>query len=370
MKIVRYEMRAPNEPLVRTEAEAPALAGDEVLIEVAGCGVCHTDLGFLHGSVRTNHALPLTLGHEVSGRVVAAGGAQGSGWVGRAVIVPAVIPCGACALCRKGRGSICRKQIFLGNDIHGGFASHVAVPARGLCPVPGWEPDRPAGKAGVDLADLGVLADAFTTAYQAVVRSGLTKGDFAVFVGAGGVGGFGVQIASALGAAVVAIDVDAGRLERLRPHGASLTLVAPGAGAKALRQSIREFAVKEGLPELEWKIFETSGTPAGQDLAFRLLTYGAHLSVVGYTPADVTVRLSNLMAFDATASGNWGCLPERYPDALKLVLDGRVALAPFVERHPLTEVNEVLAAFHAGKIARRAILVPEGAPPSRRIPNE
>jgi 6-hydroxycyclohex-1-ene-1-carbonyl-CoA dehydrogenase len=363
MKIVRWEMRAPNEPLVRVEAESGALVEDQVLVEVAGCGVCHTDLGFLHGSVRTNHPLPLTLGHEVSGLVVAAAGGAASAWIGRAVIVPAVIPCGACGLCRKGRGSICRKQVFVGNDIHGGFASHVVVPSRGLCHVPGWTPGAALGKSGVGLAELSVLADAFTTAYQAVVRSGLARGEVAVFVGAGGVGGFGVQIASALGAKVVAIDVDAGRLERLRAHGASLTLEARGAEAKGLRAGIRDFVRKESLSEQEWKIFETSGTAAGQDLAFRLLTHGGHLSVVGYTPADVSVRLSNLMAFDATASGNWGCLPERYPEALKLVTDGRVALAPFVERHPLSSVNEVLAAFNAGKIARRAVLVPEAASP-------
>ncbi len=359
MKIIRYEMRAPNEPLVRAETEAPALAPGDVLVEVAGCGLCHTDIGFLHGSVRTNHPLPLTLGHEVSGRVVAAGGAAGQKWVGRAVIVPAVIPCGECALCRKGRGSICRRQVFLGNDIHGGFASHVAVPARGLCPVPVWEPGRAIGKSGVHLAELSVLADAFTTAYQAVVRSGLAEGDLAVFVGAGGVGGFGVQIAAARKATVVAVDVDEARLEKLRAHGAALTLPARGVDAKSIRGSIREFVKARGLPEQEWKIFETSGTPAGQDLAFKLLTHGAHLSVVGYTPTDVTLRLSNLMAFDAVAAGNWGCLPERYPEALALVLEGQVAVAPFVERHPLSAVNEVLAAFHAGALPRRAVLVPD-----------
>lgn len=359
MKIVRYEMRAPKEPLVRIETESPALAPGEVLVEVAGCGVCHTDIGFHDGAVRTNHALPLTLGHEVSGRVVAAGGSSAAVWMDRAVIVPAVIPCGECRLCRKGRGSICRSQIFLGNDIHGGFASHVAVPSRALCPVPGWEPGRNVGRSGVGLAELSVLADAFTTAYQAVIRSELQTGELAVFVGAGGVGGFGVQIAAAFGAKVVAIDVDDARLERLTPHGASLILNARAVDAKAIRQSIRAFAKEKGLPDTEWKIFETSGTTAGQDLAFKLLTHGAHLSIVGYTPADVTVRLSNLMAFDATASGNWGCLPERYPDALALVLDGSVAIAPFVERRPLSAVNEVLKEFHEGKIMRRVVLVPD-----------
>ncbi len=72
----------------------------------------------------------------------------------------------------------------------------------------------------------------------------------------------------------------------------------------------------------------------------------------------VELRLSNLMAFHARALGNWGCTPDLYPAALDLVLDGRVKLGPFVERHPLEDVNRVFADVHARRITRRAILVP------------
>jgi 6-hydroxycyclohex-1-ene-1-carbonyl-CoA dehydrogenase len=73
----------------------------------------------------------------------------------------------------------------------------------------------------------------------------------------------------------------------------------------------------------------------------------------------VEVRLSNLMAFHARALGNWGCTPEHYPAALDLVLDGKVQVLPFVEQHPLDDINEVFAAVHAQEIKRRAILVPK-----------
>jgi 6-hydroxycyclohex-1-ene-1-carbonyl-CoA dehydrogenase len=72
----------------------------------------------------------------------------------------------------------------------------------------------------------------------------------------------------------------------------------------------------------------------------------------------VEVRLSNLMAFDARALGNWGCPPEHYPAALDLVLDGKVKLAPFVETHALDEINHVFHAVHAREITRRAVMVP------------
>jgi 6-hydroxycyclohex-1-ene-1-carbonyl-CoA dehydrogenase len=71
------------------------------------------------------------------------------------------------------------------------------------------------------------------------------------------------------------------------------------------------------------------------------------------------VRLSNLMAFHARALGNWGCLPEYYPDALELVLTGQVSMLPFIERHPLSTINEIFARAHDGKLSRRAIMVPD-----------
>jgi 6-hydroxycyclohex-1-ene-1-carbonyl-CoA dehydrogenase len=129
----RWMMTAVNQPMVR-EAFVATPSEGEVVVTVAGCGVCHTDLGYFYDGVRTNHPLALALGHEISGRVVATGAGVQS-WLGRAVIIPAVLPCGECDTCKRGRPNICRKQKMPGNDIQGGFASHIVVPARGLCPV-------------------------------------------------------------------------------------------------------------------------------------------------------------------------------------------------------------------------------------------
>jgi 6-hydroxycyclohex-1-ene-1-carbonyl-CoA dehydrogenase len=356
MKIAAWVVREGNTPMEHVQRELVPQAG-EVVVRVAGCGVCHTDLGFLYDGVPTRHPLPLTLGHEVSGTVVEAGpGAEA--WVGRDVVVPAVIPCGSCPACAAGRGSICPRQVFPGNDVHGGFATHLAVPAHGLCPVPDLG-DAAHNPAGLDLASLAVIADAVSTPYQAVLRSGLEAGDLAVFVGVGGVGGFGAQIAAARGAHVVAIDVDPERLERLAAHGAELGLRAGELDLKALKGAVRAFAAEHDVPTWRWRIFETSGTPAGQQTAFGLLAHGAYLGVVGYTPARVELRLSNLMALDATAQGNWGCLPEHYPAVLELVLRGEVALAPFVEERPLASINETFAAVRAHDVARRVVLIPK-----------
>jgi 6-hydroxycyclohex-1-ene-1-carbonyl-CoA dehydrogenase len=304
--------------------------------------------------VPTRHALPLTLGHEISGRVVAAG-AGAEHWQGRNVIVPAVIPCGECAACIARRGAICPKQIFPGNDVHGGFASHVRVPARGLCAVPDLA-DRRCNPRQLALPELSVIADAVSTPYQAIERSGLARGDVAVFVGVGGVGGFGVQIAAARGAHVVAIDVDADRLATIRKHGAELALQA--GEPRELKKKIMAFATERGVPTWRTFVFETSGTKAGQETAFALLGHGGYLSVVGYSPAKVEIRLSNLMALDATAVGNWGCLPEHYPAVLDLVLSGAVDVGPFVERRPLSRINEIFHELHERRARCRVVLVP------------
>jgi 6-hydroxycyclohex-1-ene-1-carbonyl-CoA dehydrogenase len=187
----------------------------------------------------------------------------------------------------------------------------------------------------------------------------LQRDDVAVFVGAGGVGGFGVQIAAARGAGVVAIDVEPDRLETIKSFGADATLNAAQLTTKELKGAVRAFAKERGAPTWRTFVFETSGSPKGQATAFALLGHGGYLSVVGYTPAKVEVRLSNLMALDATAQGNWGCLPEHYPAVTELVLAGSVQVPPFVERRPLETINETFADIHAHRVARRIILVPE-----------
>lgn len=356
MLISGWMVHKGGEPMLQEEREASPEPGD-VLVEVAGCGVCHTDLGFYYEGVPTRHPLPLVLGHEISGQIAEAGeGAEA--WLGAQVVVPAVIPCGECEACAAGHGSICPRQIFPGNDIHGGFASHVVVPAIGLCPVPDLS-DEAVNPGKLELSTLSVIADAVSTPYQALDRAGVGKGDLAVFVGVGGVGGFGVQIAAALGATVAAIDLDVERLSLLTDHGADLVLDSSELGFKELKGRLKEFAAGHGIPSWRRKIFECSGSPGGQTTAFGLLSHGGYLAVIGYTPSKVDIRLSNLMALDASAVGNWGCLPEHYPNVLDLVLAGKVALEPFVEYRSMSSINESFADIHARRISRRLILLPE-----------
>ncbi len=335
---------------VREVTLAPLESGD-ALVRVAGCGLCHTDISFYTGAVRPRHPLPLVLGHEIAGTVEQAP-APFEHLTGRAVVVPAVIPCGQCDLCRAGRDNACLAQVMPGNDTHGGFATHTVVPARCLIPLP-------SDLAGHALAELSVVADAVTTPYQALLRAGVAPGDLVIVIGVGGIGVFAVQIAQSMGAIVACIDVDPMKLARASDFGCRWYFNPRESDGRAIKNRL----LAEGdISPARWRILEMSGTAAGQELAWTLLPTAGTLGIVGFTMDKPSIRLSNLMALDATAFGSWGCSPRHYPAVLDLVLSGRVQIRPFIESRSLIEGPELfsaLSASHNGGPSRRAILIPE-----------
>jgi 6-hydroxycyclohex-1-ene-1-carbonyl-CoA dehydrogenase len=322
---------------------------DEAVVAVAGCGLCHTDLVFISGNVKTKAPPPLILGHEISGKVVAAG-SRYERLVGTNVIIPAVLPCGCCELCVTGRSNICRNQKMPGNDFHGGFASHVTAPGRFLCPLSG------AGDNAV--AQLSVIADAVATPYQSLLRSGLRHGDLAIVIGAGGIGIYMVQLAARVGATVIAVDIEDANVQRAIRFGARFGINAKGLEEKDIKGKIRTIVKEQVLPEHGWKVFETSGTAGGQKTAFHLLSFAGTIAVVGFTMHTVEVRLSNLMAFDADMFGNWGCKPEHYPAVVDMILRKEINIVDTVEERPLDSINEVIALAMQHKLEKRVIFIP------------
>jgi 6-hydroxycyclohex-1-ene-1-carbonyl-CoA dehydrogenase len=327
----------------------PEVAEHEALVQVAGCGVCHTDLSFWHYGVKTKKELPLTLGHEISGKVIE--GPQE--WVGKKVIIPAVLPCGECELCKKGRSNMCQNQLMPGNDFHGGFASHIKVPARFLCPVPEIVLDK------YPLKLLAVVADAISTPYQVVKKSELEAGDLAIVIGVGGVGVYAALIAKIMGAKVLALDIDDEKLNNAKQNGIDAVLNVKGLDIKAIKDQVKEIVKTLGVSRYGWKIFEISGTKAGQELAYNLITFTSTLSIVGFTMDKPEVRLSNLMAFDAKLIGTWGCKPELYPEVVDLIATGKLNIDPFIETFPMSKINEVFRNTLEHKYKKRSVMIPD-----------
>jgi len=342
-------MSSPNQPFEPIDKAVGDLSNDEVLVEVAGCGVCHTDISFWHYGVKTRHPLPLTLGHEISGIVVAGP----DNWLGKKVIVPAVLPCGECDLCKSGRSNICRSQQMPGNDFDGGFASHVKVSSRNLCLLPEKVLENHS------LAELCVIADAVSTPYQAIKKSGLKEGDFVICIGVGGIGIYGAQIAKLMGGKVLALDINDMRLKSAKELGIEETLNVQNLDVNTVKSEARKVAERLSAKPYGWKIFEMSGTRSGQELAFNLITYASSLSIIGFTLDKLEIRLSNLMAYDAEVIGTWGCKPELYPEVVDLVGDGKLKIKPFIQCFPMSQINEVFKDTLSHRYSKRSILAPD-----------
>ena len=336
----------------KTTIPVPELKPGEVLVEVAGCGVCHTDLGYFYDGVPTISKPPLTLGHEISGTVVAGDPT----WVGKEVIVPAVMPCRQCILCKTGRGNRCLNQKMPGNSlgIYGGFSSHIPVPSIDLCEV--------RNRGNFSLAQLAVVADAGTTPYQAAKRAKIQSGDNVIVIGiTGGVGQYMGQMAKALGAkTVIGIGRNKEKIQRALTYGADFVINAKDKDASAVSKEYRDLCRANGLPNFGWKIFEVTGVKAGQEMALALLGFTGKLIVVGYGMAKTEYMIGRLMAFDAEIIGTWGCLPEYYPVVLDMIINKKINIGPFVESRPMSTIQETFEEVHkAGSPAKRIVLIPD-----------
>lgn len=329
-------------PLTVEDVPRPVRAAGEVLVRVAACGFCHTDLHYLDHGVAPAKAPPLVLGHEISGIVAEVGDGDSVVHVGDRVLVPAILPCGSCGVCRSGRENICPSLRMPGNHFDGGFAEYVAVPSRALVPLP---PE-------IDLQKGAVIADALTTPYHAVVhRAKVRAGEWVAVVGCGGVGINAVQFAAAAGAIVLAVDVKAEKLELARRLGASEVLNPsefPDLGKEVRRRTGGGVDVA----------IEVVGKPETVELALSTLRRGGRLCVVGYSSSTMPLPLNRLMFFEYEITGSLGCRPVDYPRVVEMVRRGLVRLEPVITGSvPLDRVNEAAEDLRRGT-GFRTLVVP------------
>lgn len=327
----------PGQPLEVKDIPTPVPAAGEVRLQVAACGLCHTDLHYLDHGVKTFKPAPLVLGHEASGIVEAGGSDVEPELIGRRVIVPAVLSCGRCRFCRQGRENLCDSLVMLGNNIDGAYAEYVVVPAAELIAVPDEIP----------LEHACVVADAVSTPYHAVKHRGRVRaGDQVAVVGCGGVGLNVVQCASVAGAIVIAIDVNEERLALARTLGASETINPQT--VERLDKHVR--SMTDGGVDIA---FEAIGNPDTIRNAYALLRRGGRLCVIGYSAEDVTLSAARLMYYELEVVGSLGCGGGEYPEIMGLVAAGRIRLEPIVSGTvPLDRINDGLDRLRAGEGAR------------------
>ncbi len=328
-----------GKPLVVSEVPIPTPGAGEVLMRVAACGLCHTDLHYMDHGVPTFKTPPIVLGHEAAGTVAVLGAGVTTWQVGDRVLAPSVWACGRCRVCRSGRENLCTDLVMPGNHVDGAYAEYLVVPAKELVAVP----------AGIPLERACVIADAVSTPYHAVKRRGQVRpGDTVAVVGCGGVGLNVVQCAAVAGATVIAVDLNDARLALARELGARHTL-NPGSGDRP-DKAIRKLTDGGGGVDVA---FEVVGTPKTVDLAFSLIRKGGRLVVIGFSHDPAPINVGKLMFYELELVGSLGCGAGEYPEIVSLVESGRIRLDPVVSGSvPLERINEGLDHLRRGEGVR------------------
>ena len=332
----------PGRPLTIEERPVPKPGPGEILVRVAACGVCHTDLHYLDHGVKTFKEPPLILGHEPSGIVAECGPGAALFKPGERVLLPAVLTCGRCRACRLGRENICESMKMFGNHLEGAYAEYVVSPEKDVFRLP----------ESVPLEEGSVIADALSTPFHAVTRRGEVRpGDTVAVFGCGGVGMNVVQVAAAAGARVIAVDLSEEKLGWARRFGAAEVVHPPSAGdaARAVRK------LSDGGVDVA---FEAIGLPETTRQAFDSVRNGGRLVVVGFTAKDVPIAFGRVMFREISIVGSLGCRPVDYPPLIRMVADGRLKVKELVtHRFPLERINEAFDLLRRGA-ALRSIVVP------------
>jgi NAD+-dependent secondary alcohol dehydrogenase Adh1 len=335
-------LRSYDQPLELIERPAPEVRRpDEVLIRIAGAGVCATDVHAIEGLMEpAGVSLPCVLGHENAGWVEQAGELVTTVAEGDAVILYPPFSCGLCVPCRRGDDMHCERHEFTGLTVDGGFAEYVVVRERSVIKLPD----------GLAPAAVAPHADAGLTAYHAVRRAArlMRPGSTTVVIGIGGVGHIAIQLARELGSSrVVAVDTQPDRLALAKELGADETVEG---GAESV-QALRELTDGRGVGV----VLDFVGTDATHQQSLEMLADGGTYSVIGFggmVTAPSAALVGQEHAVVANLVGTWIDLWE----LIQLHAAGRVTLR--VQKYPLEAVNEVLDGLRAGAIVGRAVLVP------------
>lgn len=344
-----YRLVAWERPPELVEVPVPHAGPGEVVVEVAGCGLCHSDLTMTQMPAAVGEALgwqvPFTLGHETAGRVAEVGAGVIEVAVGDAVALTSPSSCGTCGHCRAGRESACAHgDAGRGYGRDGGLARYVrAASVRDLLPLGELDP-RPAGP----------LTDAGATSHHAVrrVADALGPGSVAVVVGVGGLGSFAVQILRATTeASIVAVDIDPARLDRARELGADV--VVDGA-ADGLGRRLRAEAA-DGLDGVD-AVIDIVGTDATIRAGIAGLRRGGAFALVGAAGGRYDRPWMGGLPREATVTAIQGSTIGDARAVVALAAAGRVRVD--VDEYPLADVASAYAALEAGTLGGRAVVVP------------
>jgi len=351
MKMRSFQVCQCGAPLQMNEAETPKPTGTQVLLKMLAAGVCHSDLHIWDGYYEIGGGkklmladrgikLPLTMGHENVGEVVAVGPDTKDVKVGDVRLVNPWMGCGECKVCRRGDENLCLKPQNVGVFSQGGYATHMLVPShRHLFDIGNLSP-----------TDAAPLACSGVTAFSALKKIPTLQDEAVVIIGAGGVGLMGVTLAKKMGAKeIVIVDIDAAKRDAALKAGA--TRAVDGGAADAVAQ------IQKATGGGAWGVIDFVGSGATVNLAVASIIKGGTIVVVGLYGGDITVPTPYLPLRAMTLRGSYVGSQSDMAELIDLVK--RTGMPPVpIKTRPLEEVNATLNDLRAGKIVGRVVLTP------------
>jgi len=331
----------PEKPIAIEEVPRPMPGPKDVLVKVAACGLCHTDLTYLHGAPMPK-APPIILGHEPSGIVAEVGAEVKDIETGQRVMISTLIPCLYCSFCRSGQENLCANAVVVGATQNGAFAEYVVAPATGIHFLPDNLP----------LEESCIISDAVCTSYHAVYQvADVRPGDTVVVYGAsGGVGLVCVRLASAVGATVIGVGRKKWKLEKAREFGA--LEVISSEEVEQLERTIRR--VTGGGADIS---IDATGVPGMIETAFRSTKPGGRIVVVGLTFRKIQLDINRLTWLELKVMGSRTFSPVDIPKVFKLVEKGVIELDRMIShRFKLEEINEGYQMLDRGELLRGIVI--------------
>jgi D-arabinose 1-dehydrogenase-like Zn-dependent alcohol dehydrogenase len=337
-----YEAR---QPLKIEELEMPDVAEEDVLIKVACCGVCHTDLKVVEG--RNRFTPPTILGHEVGGTVERVGARCRDFQVGDRVIIGMRYKCGRCRYCLSARENLCERRPAPPNLKKkdgtavtrwnvGGFAEYVAVPAYMTFKIPD----------GMSMEEASVVGCRVTTAYNAVKhRARLEPGDSALVIGCGGIGLNTIQFLKCFGAyPIIAVDITEEKLAAAKIFGATHAINATAEDPVKAVIKLTDGGVD--------KAFEAIGHPKTSDQIIQATRPGGTATIIGgLGNGPFTISSGRFVTSEITITGVSSRQANDVAEVFQMATLGRIELKSLITKsYRYDRINEALADLEHGKL--------------------
>ena len=325
-----------GKPLEIREVPVPVPGPGQLLVKIAACGVCHTDLHAAEGDWPVKPKPPFIPGHEGVGQVVAVGAGVSHIKEGDRVGIPWLhSACGHCEHCLGGWETLCHAQSNTGYSVNGGFAEYALAEAE----YAGRLPDN------ADFIEIAPVLCAGVTVYKGLKMTDTRPGQWVAISGIGGLGHMAVQYARAMGLNVAAVDVDDAKLELARRLGATLTV-------NALKQDAAAFLCQEvgGMHG----VLVTAVSSKAFSQALGMTRRGGTLVLNGLPPGEFSLSIFDMVLNGTTVRGSIVGTRLDLQEALDFAGQGKVRAT--VASEPLENINDIFASMHRGQIEGRIVL--------------